>query len=133
AMASRLLRNEPRSYMRLAICQTNPFLAYFRSQIFGARANQAIVIILFHDVRGPAGHAADGEDRSEQVDWNPERIIHGGGIEVDVGVEVLGLLHVGLDLRGGLVELLVTGALAEILGHALETGGPRVERVIDAV
>ena len=45
--------------------------------------------MLLHDVGGPAGDTRDGEDRSEQIDVDPERGVGAGGVEVDVGVELL--------------------------------------------
>src|SRR5690606_17662212 len=41
-----------------------------RSGVLGTRTDQAVVLVLLKDVRRPAGHAADREDRREQVAGN---------------------------------------------------------------
>src|SRR3982750_1524329 len=38
-----------------------------RAGVIVRRADDAVVAVLFHDVRGPAGDPGDGEDRREQV------------------------------------------------------------------
>ena len=43
---------------------------------------------LFQHVSRPTGRSRDGKDRREQVGRNAERVINGGGIEIDVGVEI---------------------------------------------
>src|ERR1700677_3547557 len=70
------------------------------SEVVGAGADEAIVVVLLDDVGGPAGDAADGEDGSEEVDVDAEGGVGGGGIEVDVGVEFLCILDEELDLAG---------------------------------
>jgi len=68
--------------------------------VVGAGADEAVVVVLFDDVSGPSGDTADGEDWSEEVDVDAEGGVGGGGVEVDVGVELLFLLHEELDLAG---------------------------------
>src|SRR5262245_48678420 len=45
-----------------------------RADVVRARPDQAVVRVLFEDVRGPARHPADREDRREQLDADPERV-----------------------------------------------------------
>src|ERR1700745_198798 len=77
--------------------------------VVGARTDKAIVVVLLDAVSGPAGDAADGEDGGEEVDVNAEGRVGGGGVEVDVGVELLGLLHEELNLAGHVEPLGVSG------------------------
>ena len=60
--------------------------------VVGARTDEAVVVVLLDDVGGPAGDAADGEDGGEEVDVDAKGGVGGGGVEVDIGVELLGLL-----------------------------------------
>src|SRR4051812_36214746 len=67
----------------------NPRLAVQVALVFGSRTDQAIVAILLQHVRDPARHAADGKDRSEQIDQDTERVIRGRRIEIDVRIQPL--------------------------------------------
>src|ERR1700722_18893599 len=67
----------------------------FRSQIFGAGTNQAIVVELLDHVGGPSADARDGEDGSEQVLVNAEDVVSRRGIEIHVGVQLLFRLDQG--------------------------------------
>src|ERR1700679_3792190 len=96
------------------------------SEVVGAGADEAIVVVLLDDVGGPAGDAADGEDGSEEIDVDAEGGVGGGGVEVDVGVELLLLLDVELDLAGHVEPLGAAGGLAELFGHAAEVSGSRI-------
>src|SRR5260370_15225825 len=73
--------------------------------VVGARADEAVVVVLLDDMSGPARDAADGEDGSEEVDVDAESGVGGGGVEVDVGVELLLLLDEELDLAGHIEPL----------------------------
>jgi len=42
------------------------------------------------DVAGPAADAAHGEHRGEEVESQADRVVGGGGVEIDVGVDALG-------------------------------------------
>src|SRR5262245_6078182 len=55
-----------------------------RTDVFGARADQAVVRVLLEHVCGPAGDPADGKDRREQLDVDPERVVGGRRVEVHV-------------------------------------------------
>ena len=48
-----------------------------RADVLGARADQPVVRVLLQDVRRPAGHAAHGKHRREQLRRNAERVIRG--------------------------------------------------------
>ena len=62
------------------------------ADVVGAGTDEAVVVVLLDDVGGPAGDAADGEDGGEEIDVDAERGVGGGGVEVDVGVELLFVL-----------------------------------------
>lgn len=47
------------------------------ADVVGAGADQAVVVVLFDDVCGPAGDAAHGKDRSEEIDVDAERGVGG--------------------------------------------------------
>src|SRR5580704_9802158 len=66
--------------------------------VVGTGADEAVVVVLLDDVSGPAGDPTDSEDGGEEVNVDTERGVGGGGVEVDVGVELLFLLDVELDL-----------------------------------
>ncbi len=63
----------------------------------------------------------------------PSSGVGGGGVEVDVGVELLLLLHEELDLAGHIEPLGVAGGFAELFGHAAQVRGAGVFGVVDAV
>src|ERR1700677_3527820 len=70
----------------------------FRSQIFGAGTNQAIVVELLDHVGSPSADTRDREDRSEQVLVNAEDVVGGCGIEIYIGVQLLFRLDQGFNL-----------------------------------
>src|ERR1019366_7270678 len=110
----------------LAFRDRNPGLAVGIALIFGPRANQAIVAVLFEHMRGPAGHAAHREDRRVQIDGNAQRVIGRRRIEIHVRLETLnrldGLFH---GLRQP-VQLFVTRPLAQFLGEHAQVRGARI-------
>ncbi len=89
--------------------------------------------MLFDDVSGPSGDAADGEDRGEEVDVDAEGGVSGGGVEVDVGVELLFLFDEELDLAGQVEPLGVACGFAEFVGHAAKVSRAGIFGVIDAM
>jgi len=93
-----------------------------RANVLGARADEAVVVVLLDDVGGPSGDAADGEDGSEEVDVDSESGVGGGGVKVDVGVELLFLFDEELDLAGHVEPFGVAGGFAEFFRHAAEVG-----------
>src|SRR5882762_2923909 len=80
--------------------------------VVGAWTDEAVVVVLLDDVGGPAGDAANGEDGSEEVDVDAEGGVGGGGVKVDVGVELLRVFDEELDLAGHVEPLGVAGGLA---------------------
>ena len=54
--------------------QRNPGRGILGSDVFGARADEAIVVELLDDVRGPSGDAAHREDRRVEVDVDAQRL-----------------------------------------------------------
>src|SRR5262249_56047272 len=76
---------------RLGLLQGDPVPAP-RALVVGARADQAIVVVLLDDVRAPARDASGRDDRRKEVDGDPERVEERRRVEVHVGDEALGLL-----------------------------------------
>ena len=73
----------------LSLLERHVALRVRRPDVLGARADQAVVRVLLEDVRRPAGDAADGEDRREQIDRDAERVVRRRRVEVDVRVQLL--------------------------------------------
>src|SRR5260221_6778568 len=59
-----------------------------RPDVVGPRTNEPVVRVLLEAVRGPAGDAADGEDRREEIDRDAERVVRGRRVEVHVRVKL---------------------------------------------
>ena len=72
---------------KLALCDGNVGAGIGGADIVRARADEAIVVVLLNYVGCPAGDAADGEDRREEVNVDAQRGVSGGGVEVNVGVD----------------------------------------------
>ena len=72
-----------------ASIERNVGLRVGRADVFGARTDQPVVRVLLEHVRRPAGDAADGEHRREQIRRNAERVVRGRRVEIDVGVQLL--------------------------------------------
>ena len=45
------------------------------ADVFGTRADELVIAVLFEDVARPAGDAADGEDRREKVERDVHHVI----------------------------------------------------------
>src|SRR5678816_3644339 len=73
-------------------------LAALGADVVRARANQPVVVVLLDDVRAPAGDAAGGDHRGEEIDGDAERIEQGRRVEVDVGDEPLPVSYTHLTL-----------------------------------
>src|SRR6266496_898316 len=80
----------------------------FRAQILGARADQAVIVQLFDDVSSPTTHPRNGEDGCKQVYVDPQRVISGGRVKIDIGVQLLVSLHKLFDLARNLKPLGLT-------------------------
>ena len=108
-------------------------LRILRADVLGPRPNQPVVRVLLEDVRGPAGDAAHRENRREQVDRDPERVVGGRRVEIDVRVELLFRLDQRLDALRHLEPDRLAGALAEIARHLAQVRRARILGVVDAV
>src|SRR4051812_26118422 len=64
-----------------------------RARVQRPRPNQSVVVVLLDHVGTPAGDARASKDRRVQMPGNAQHLQHGGGVEVDIGVEVLLPLH----------------------------------------
>src|ERR1017187_2363099 len=76
-----------------ALVHGNPLHTIRIALIFRARADEAVVLVLFQRVRRPARHAAHREDRREQIHRDAQRIVSRGRVEVHVGDQALFRLH----------------------------------------
>src|SRR3954451_16327627 len=97
----------------LSLGQWHYFLADFGADVFAEGAEEAVVAELLEDVGGPAGHARDGENGGEEVRGDAEGVVDRRGVEIDVRVEALPLLHGGGDALGHLDPF----GLAELIGE----------------
>ena len=82
---------------------------------------------------GPAGGPGDRKDRSEHVGRKAERVVDGGRVEIDIGIQPLALLHELGDALRHADPLALSKLLAELNGHGTEVGGTRIEGLVDAV
>src|SRR5262249_61497703 len=89
------------------------------ADVVAAGPDQPVVVVLLDDVGRPAGDAPGGDDRREEVDRNAERVEERRRVEVDVGDELLRLVHAGVELHRHLVPLELAGLAARLLGHPL--------------
>src|SRR5262249_3161508 len=64
-----------------------------RARVLRRRPDDLVVGVLLEHVRGPAGDAAGGEQRREELVRNAEVTVDRAGVEVDVRVQPLRLLH----------------------------------------
>src|SRR6185369_16715092 len=104
-----------------------------RTDVLCAWANQAVVFVLLQHVSRPAGDAAAGEDRREQVSRYSQRVISGRRVEVHVRVQMLLAHHYFFHLHGHLVPLLLSDPLAQLPGHFAEVSRSRIFGVIHAM
>src|ERR1700730_5946460 len=117
----------------LALSHRHVFLRISGADVIGAWTDQAIVVELLDNVGNPAADSRHGKYRSEQVYVNPQGVVGGCGVEVDVGIELLLGLHKFFNLVRHLEPFALATALAQIAGHLAQVRGPRVFGVIDAV
>src|ERR671910_701663 len=103
------------------------------ADVRGVGADQAVVGVLLADVGGPAGHASGGEQGGVEVGGEAEGGVDRCGVEVDVGVELLGLHDRLLDPHRGVEPAGLAEVAAEALGDVVEDGRPGVPGLVDAV
>src|SRR5450759_148423 len=94
----------------LSLIQREERLRILRANVIGPWPNEPVVRVLLEAVRGPAGDAADGEDRGEELDRNPKRVVRGRGVEVHVRVQLLFAGDELLDAPGHVEPARVAGA-----------------------
>src|ERR1700674_1955393 len=58
-----------------------------RADVLGLGADEPAGALLLEDVRRPTGDPSGGEDRSEEVAVDAQRVEQHGGVELDVGVQ----------------------------------------------
>src|SRR3954451_4840540 len=126
-------RTSDRDARPSALLQQQKRLRIGRADVIRSGTDQPIVRVLLEAVGGPARHAADGKDWREEVDWNAERVIRRGRVEVDVRIELLLSRDEMFDPLRHLVPAHVAGALTELPGHLPQVRRARIFRAIDAV
>ena len=82
------------------------------ANIVGAGTDETVVGVLLQNVCGPTCCTATGEDWRIEVDGNTKRVVDRGGIEIDVGVEMLMFQHVLLNDARYLVPACIMIAFA---------------------
>src|SRR5688572_11607079 len=122
-----------RSLSCSALIERNEPLGIRRAGVLRARADQTIVRVLLEDMSRPAGHAADGEDRRVEIDRNPERVVGGRRVEINVRIQLLVALDERFDPLRHVEPGSVAGPPAEVLGHAAQMCGAWVFRLVHAV
>src|SRR3974377_1713605 len=100
------------------------------SLVLGTRTDQAIVAELLHDVGGSAGNGGNGEDRSEQVDVDAQRVISRSGVEVDVSIELAVGDHELLDLSRDFEPFGNATGIAQVARHGAQMPRTRIFGVI---
>src|SRR4026207_969928 len=101
--------------------------------VVGAGADQAVVVVLLEQVRGPARDAGGGDDRSEEIHRDADRVEERRRVEVDIGDEPLGRVDLRVQRHRQVVPEGLAGLTTGLLRHALQDGGARVARGVDAV
>src|SRR5438132_7345850 len=91
-----------------------------RPDIGRARPDEAVVVLLLDDMRAPAGDARADEDRRVEVARDPYQEVGDGGIEIQVGIETLFLLHDPIHEGGDVVPPRVAARPAQGLGMTLD-------------
>src|SRR5579862_159872 len=117
-------------YYHLSLLYRHIGIGISRPHIFGARANEPVVIELLDDVCGPSADARDREYRREKIFVDAEHVVSRSRVEVHVGVEFLFRPHEFLDFIRHLVPLRLSGGLAELARHDTQVRGTRVFGVI---
>src|SRR6267143_2471412 len=102
--------------------------AVFRADVFAARPDEPVVVVLLDDVGSPAGDARRGDDRREQVHGDPERVEERRRVEIDVGDQLLRRVHALVELHRHLVPLELARLPARLLRHAAQDRRARVAR-----
>src|SRR5258706_12496042 len=120
------------STVLLALIYRNHFRSY-RPGIHTLGSNEAIVGELLDHVRCPSGSPGDGEDWREEVRRNSERVVDRGGVEIDVGIELLLLEHDLSDAFTHLDPFRFAEFGAQNLRHLFEVRGPWIKCLIDPV
>src|SRR5450759_3682417 len=101
-------------------------LRIHRADVFGPRPDQAIVLVLLHDMGGPAGTAREREDRREEVGGDAQHVVRRGRIKVHVAVETFLLVDDRLDSPRHVVPLADLRRFGEVSGHLAQVRGAGV-------
>src|SRR5208283_3024616 len=115
----------------LAVLQRDVFLWVDRAHVISAWANQAVVVELFDDMRGPAANPRDREDGCEQIHIDTKGVVGGSRIEVHIGIEFLARSHEFFDLLRVFEPSGIAAGMAQVAGHLAQVRGPRIFGVIN--
>src|SRR5678815_273805 len=80
-----------------ALMEGSSALGISRARVVRTRAEQAVIGVLLENMRGPAGHSADGKDRRIQIDWDAESVVGRRRVEIHVGIQLLFALDQRFD------------------------------------
>src|ERR1700684_469383 len=98
----------------LSLFHRHVMVGIVRPEIFGAGANQAVIVELLNHVRCPAADARDREYWGEQIFIDAQHVIGGGGIEIHVGVQLLFRFHELLNFFRHPIPLRLAARTAQI-------------------
>src|SRR5262245_11452046 len=119
-------------------CFSRPLLdrrvvAADRADVGRARAEDPVVGVLLEELRAPAGDPGDGDDRDVELGTDAERGEERGGVEVDVGVQLLLAVDDLVQLDRHVEPPAVALARGRLVGHLPQYRRARVARLVDAV
>src|SRR5690242_18851351 len=101
--------------------------------IFGRRADEAVVGTLFHDVRRPTGRARDDEQRREHIGGNAAKMKRGRAVEIQIRKEFLLAPDDRLDVFEDGHQALVFVGGRKLFGQSLDDRRTRVVGFVNAM
>src|SRR5690606_12702270 len=108
-------------------------LALLDADVFGARADDAVIGALFEHVAAPAHYTRADEDRSEQRGRNAHEVVRRCMVEVGVREQALLFPHGLVDGLGDRIQLGIAYQLSQLLGPLLDDLVARVAVLVDRV
>src|SRR4029450_6188176 len=104
-----------------------------RALVVGARADETVVVVLLEEIGRPAHDARGGDDRGEEIHGDADRVEDWRRVEIHIGDELLGRVHLGVELHREVVPEGLPRLAPRRLRHALQDGRAGVARGVDAV
>src|SRR5213078_3754818 len=90
--------------------------SHLRADVFGTRANQAVIGVLFKDVGRIASDATTSKDGRIQVNGKAQHVVNGGRIEIDITIKALLFFDIVLDNPRHLEPAAITGTFPQFFG-----------------